>query len=115
MKILKKIYLLFLIIVGVSVFCYNAYNDQKEKRNFIKSSYNGIIYDIQFIKYQHGDMNIKINNSWHRTGIWENKIGKYIKIGDSIVKLPGVKDIYVYRKDTIIKKWKLKIFKNIFL
>ncbi len=112
MKTFKKYYYLFILLSVVFFIIYHVYSSYRDKQKFINSSYNGIIMEIKFIEGQHGDMNIKINNTW-RLCSWENKIGNYIKIGDSIVKSPENTDIYIYRKDTINDKWVLKVFKNI--
>ena len=106
---------IIIAVLAVVVFViFSAYNSHIQKRDFINSGYSGFIYKIELIEGEHGDMNIKINDSWRRTGSYEYKMGEYIKIGDSVLKLPGKTEIIVYRKDTLNNKWIEKKIKNIF-
>lgn len=110
---MKKEKLILRSLIGVmfiSIITYNVYLAFKGNQKFIKLEYNGIIQEIRIRENNHGLPDIKINNTWVMLKIQEEKITKYIHVGDSIVKESGSETIKIYRKNET-NIWCVKEFK----
>jgi hypothetical protein len=107
MKIIKYLFIGFIILFGVYFFLSNWYESQLLHVNYLKTSYNGIINKIEDGDRGSKDLNLS-NGKWITLG--SSNPGVYVQVGDSIIKESGSETITVYRKDKN-GIWQEKVFK----
>lgn len=71
---------------------------------------SGVVDRIEYFPSDRGAQSLMINNQWINMGVEGQKIRTYLKIGDSIIKKQGIREIRIYRK-TKENLWHEKIFK----
>jgi len=101
------------IIIGIIMFLTYCimliYGLNEDNNAFINKEYYGVISNIKYIEGNRGVPSIDLNHERIYLGVRAASVGKYIQIGDSIVKKRGHVEIIVYRKKN--EKWYGKIFK----
>lgn len=87
------------IIVGTIVFI--IYPTITTHRDYVNSSFNYKINEIEFRPGHRGTPYLKLDTGWYLLrSIEEMKMVPYIQAGDSVVKKKGSTTIKVFRKDS---------------
>lgn len=99
-----RLVLLFLTVTLVVVFFTTmGYPWYIAEKNFLDSRYSYRIDEIRFEEGHRGVPSIRIDSVWHLLKASELKVVPYIKVGDSLVKHSGTKEIIVFRRDNANK------------
>jgi hypothetical protein len=110
MKPFQK-YSLFLILVVYIVGAIDIIvSIRKGNREYLNREFHGVISNIRIQENSRGLPDIKIGEDWIDLNIPEQKISRYVCVGDSVLKECGKSEIVVFRKNSD-QKWVGKVFK----